>query len=187
MTCEKHNYVRSNGLCIECDGGGSMLMAMYPVLVVSFITFLSVVTCMWITEKDEEADLAEDEKEKEGDTKTPAKHTETALDNAKSAHHHDHMSRRAASTSRSIKGAKRAKGMATKQQVFQDITNQYVFFFNFACFACFSLTFLTFFNWGPGYLQIKNNNRLGPNRGVVVRHFSKHPLAKHVSELYIEI
>ena len=118
-------------------------MAMYPVLVVSFITFLSVVTCMWITEKDEEADLAEDEKEKEGDTKTPAKHTETALDNAKSAHHHDHMSRRAASTSRSIKGAKRAKGMATKQKVFQDITNQYVFFFN-CWFVCFSLTFHMF-------------------------------------------
>ena len=80
-------------------------MAMYPVLVVSFITFLSVVTCMWITEKDEEADLAEDEKEKEGDTKTLAKHKETARDNAKSAHHQDHMSRRAASTSRSLTGA----------------------------------------------------------------------------------
>ena len=153
MTC-KHNYVRSNGLCIACDGGGSMLMAMYPVIVVSFIAFLSVVMCMWITEKDEEADLAEDEadlaedeadettleKEEEGDTKTPAKHKETALDNAKSAHHHDHMSRRAASTSRSIKGAKRARGMTTKQKVFRDITNQYVSFFN-CWFACFSLTF----------------------------------------------
>ena len=151
MTCEKHNYVRSNGLCIECDGGGSMLMAMYPVIVVSFIAFLSVVTCMWITEKDEEADLAEDEKEKEGDekekegdTKTLAKHKETALDNAKSAHHHDHMSRRAASMSRSIKGAKRARGMTTKQKAFQDITNQYVFFFN-CWFVCHSLTFHMFY------------------------------------------
>ena len=83
---------------------------------------------MWITEKDEEADLAEDEKEKEGETKTLAKHKETALDNAKSAHHHDHVSRRAASTSRSIKGAKRAKSMTTKQKVLRDLTNQYVLF-----------------------------------------------------------
>ena len=149
MTC-KQNYVRSNGLCIECDGGGLMLMAMYPVIVVSFITFLSVVICMWIAEKDEEADLAEDEadettpeKKEEGDTKTGTKHKDTALDNAKSAHHHDHMSRRAASMSRSIKGAKRARGMTTKQKAFQDITNQYVFFFN-CWFVCFSLTFHMF-------------------------------------------
>ena len=58
----------------------------------------------------------------------PKKTKTTALDHSKSAHHHDHMARRAAKMSRSLKSAKRAKGMATKQKVVRDVMNQYVFF-----------------------------------------------------------
>ena len=179
MTCEKSNYVRSGGLCIECDGGSSMLVAIYPTLGVAAVVFLAVFVCMWRVEQDELEDLMEAEAEAEAgedaeaedkDTKekkdqatelnfrqkpvmedgikkeelrnweTPPlvksgrtkpalgrKSTHvTALDHAKSAHHHDHMARRAAKMSRSLKSAKRAKGMATKQKVVRDIMNQYV-------------------------------------------------------------
>ena len=133
MTCDKNNYVRRNDECIECEGGGSMLMAMYPVISVSFVAFLSVLACMWTTKKDEMEDLAEDQADNEKRQQQEAQgnhvrsaHGDTALDHAKSAHHHDHMARRAAAASRSVKSIKRAKGMSTKQKVARDILNQYV-------------------------------------------------------------
>jgi hypothetical protein len=174
MTCEQSNYVRSGGLCIECDGGSSMLVAIYPTLGVAAVTFLAVFICMWRVEQDELEDLMEDaeaeaeleseenkdtnpgnEKKEKKDEATelnfgpkpatnwgtsssvakpgrtkPAlgrkKNKTTALDHSKSAHHHDHMARRAAKMSRSLKSAKRAKGMATKQKVVRDVMNQYV-------------------------------------------------------------
>ena len=60
MTCEKSNYVRSGGLCIECDGGSSMLVAIYPTLGVAAVVFLAVFVCMWRVEQDELEDLMED-------------------------------------------------------------------------------------------------------------------------------
>jgi hypothetical protein len=183
MTCEKSNYVRSGGLCIECDGGSSMLVAIYPTLGVAAVTFLAVFVCMWRVEQDELEDLMEEaeaeaeaqaeaedkdtnekkdtpselgfkkeepvmevgiKKEavrnwetptavaKSGRTKPALGRKRTALDRSKSAHHHDHMARRAAKMSRSIKSAKRAKGMATKQKVVRDVMNQYVF----GCCCC---------------------------------------------------
>ena len=114
-----------------------MMSAMYPTIVVSAVVFLVVFTCMWKTEKDEQDDLAEDKAEEdtqqEEETATRAaenpallsRHT-TALDHAKSAHHHDHMARRAAEISRSTNSVKRAQGMATKQQVMKDLMNRYV-------------------------------------------------------------
>ena len=113
-----------------------MMSAMYPTIIVSAVVFLVVFTCMWKTGKDEQADLAEDEAEEntqqEEETATRAaenpalsRHT-TDLDHAKSAHHHDHMARRAAEISRSTNSVKRAQGMATKQQVMKDLMNRYV-------------------------------------------------------------
>ena len=133
MTCDKNNYVRRNDECIECEGGGSMLVAMYPMITISFVAFLSVLACMWTTKKDEMEDLAEDEADnkKREQQEAPGNHVQTAhrdtaLDHAKSAHHHDHMARRAAAASRSVKSIKRARGMSTKQKVARDILNQYV-------------------------------------------------------------
>ena len=135
MTC-KPNYVRREGLCIECLGGSSMMSAMYPTIIVSAVVFLLVFTCMWRTEKDEQADLAEDEADdaeekvkQEEDTavkKPPRSRHTTDLDHAKSAHHHDHFTRRTVEISRSTHSIKRAQRMATKQQVMKDIMNRYV-------------------------------------------------------------
>ena len=100
------------------------MSAMFPAIIVSAVVFLLVFTCMWRTEKDEQEDLAEDEAEEkvkqEEDIavkKSPLSRRTTDLDHAKSAHHHDHMARRAAEISRSTNSVKRAQGMATKQQV----------------------------------------------------------------------
>jgi len=132
MTCET-NHVRSGGLCIECLGGSSMKSAMYPIVVVSAIACLTVFGCMWKTEKDEEQDLAEDLEENEDGTTQDRpkriKRTKTALDDAQLAHHHDHMSRRAAEISRHIRRGKRARSKATKQKVMRNIMNQYVHLF----------------------------------------------------------
>ena len=121
MTCDKNNFVRKNDECIECEGGGSMLMAMYPVISVSFIAFLSVLACMWRTKKNNQK---RQQQEAQGNHVRSA-HGD-ALDHAKSAHHQDHMGRRAGAASRSIKSIKlkRAKGISTKQKVAQDILNK---------------------------------------------------------------
>jgi hypothetical protein len=117
-----------------------MMSAMYPTIIVSGVVFLLVFTCMWRTEKDEQEDLAEDEAEAEEQAKQQeditniraakkpphSRHT-TDLDHAKSAHHHDHFTRRGVEISRSATSIKRAQRMATKQQVMKDIMNRYVF------------------------------------------------------------
>jgi hypothetical protein len=74
----------------------------------------------------------------------PKKTKTTALDHSKSAHHHDHMARRAAKMSRSLKSAKRAKGMATKQKVVRDVMNQDVFFRLFLLLLLLSLTLFSY-------------------------------------------
>jgi hypothetical protein len=174
-----------------------MMSAMYPTIIVSAVVFLLVFTCMWRTEKDEQADLAEDEaddaeekvkQEEDSAVKKPprSRHT-TDLDHAKSAHHHDHFTRRTVEISRSTHSIKRAQRMATKQQVMKDIMNRYVSsvsigttFSPVANCIVYPFTFSLFF------LQVKNHYRLGTNCGVVVRHLQFSAMAPSICGLYHE-